>query len=294
MIIYAKEHYLESEAFPFAVLPFLTLPTRALRPHSHDFIELVYVADGNGEHLYKGRSFPISKGDFFVIPPGIEHDYRVIGDSPLDVYNVMFLPSLLIAELKTLASVNSFIDFFYLEPFLRQNVDFSSHLKLSPVEGYAVKQRIERLHQEFTSKSLGYQISIKALLIEMLVYLSRCYESRFIEPVFHSNESKAIQQLCEFLAQNYEQPISLDHVCRMCGMSQTTFTSKFKQETGRTFTEYRNELRIHASLKPLRETEDNIVAISENVGIHDLSHYHKLFKHYMKMTPRQYRMRCRE
>ncbi|WP_426454211.1 AraC family transcriptional regulator [Paenibacillus sp. S-38] len=291
MFKYAKEHFLESEAFPFSVLPFMTLPSRPYKPHYHDFIELVYVADGNGEHLYKGRSFPISKGDIFVIPPGMEHDYRVLGDAPLEVYNVMFLPSLLNDELKNLAAVSPFVDFFYLEPFLRHDVDFNSHLKLSLIEGQEIKQRIERILTEFRSKSLGYQISIKALLIEMLVFLSRCYDNRFIEPAFHSKASLAIRQLCEFLEHNYEQPISLEQVCRMCGMSQTKFTTEFKQAMGKTFTEYRNEIRIHASLKPLRETEDNIITISESVGIHDLSHFYKLFKHHMKMTPRQYRVK---
>ncbi|OMF24109.1 hypothetical protein BK133_23090 [Paenibacillus sp. FSL H8-0548] len=293
MVQYSKEQFLESSTFPFSVLPFLTLPSRPLMPHSHDFIELVFVADGHGEHLYKGHSYPISKGDVFVIPPGAMHDYRVIESAPLEVYNVMFLPSLLISELKALSSVTSFLNFFYLEPFLRQDVDFDSHLKLSLLEGQEVKQRIKRLTTEFNAKALGYQISIKALLIELLVYLSRSYDKRLISPAFHSNESKAIRQLCEFLEQHYAHPINLEKVCHMCGMSQTTFTGKFKQIVGKTFIEYRNEVRIQASLKQLRETDDKIIHIAESVGINDLSHFNKLFKHHLKMTPRQYRITYR-
>jgi AraC-like DNA-binding protein/mannose-6-phosphate isomerase-like protein (cupin superfamily) len=289
MVLYAKEQFLECEQFPFSVMLYPTLPSRPLTPHYHDFIELVYVADGHGEHLYKGSFYPISRGDVFVIPPGAEHDYRVIGDAPLEIYNVMFLPSLLISELEALSSVTPFISFFYLEPFLRLNVDFDSHLKLSLLEGQEVKQRINRILKEFGDKSLGYQISIKALLIELLVFLSRCYDNRLIKPVFHSNESKAIRQVCEFLEQHYAHPLSLEQVCLMCGMSQTTFTVKFKQTVGRTFTDYRNEVRIHASLKQLRESKDKIIHIAQRVGINDLSHFNKLFKHYMKLTPRQYR-----
>jgi AraC family L-rhamnose operon regulatory protein RhaS len=229
----------------------------------------------------------------FVIPPGVEHDYRVTGSAPLEIYNVMFLPALLEAELRTLSSVAPFVNFFYLEPFLRQNVDFDAHLKLSLLEGQEVKQRIDRINIEFQMKALGYRISIKALLIELFVFLSRCYDNRVIEPVFHSNESKAIRQLCEFLEQHYAHPLHLEQVCAMCGMSQTTFTGKFKQIVGKTFVEYRNEVRIRASLRPLRETDDKMIHIAESVGIHDVSHFNKLFKQHMHMTPRQYRVQSR-
>lgn len=293
MSLYTKELFLESAEFPFAVLPYLTLPTRPFRPHEHDFVELVYVAGGHGEHLYREHAYPLSQGDVFVIPPGAEHDYRVTGDVPLEVYNVIFLSSLLVSELEALASVAPFVHFFYLEPFLRQNPDFDSHLKLSLLEGQEVKQRIVRIHAEFEAKALGYRISIKALLIELLVFLSRCYDSRVVKSGFHSNESKAILLLCEFLEQHYAHPIQLEQVCRMCGMSQSTFTAKFKKLVGQTFIEYRNGIRIRASLKRLRETDDKMIAVADSVGIHDLSHFNKLFKQHMRLTPRQYRLKHR-
>lgn len=286
---YGKEGFLESDDFPFAAGLYSTLPTRMALPHYHDFIELVYVRDGHGEHLYQGRSYPLSKGDIFVITPGVEHDYRVMGEEPLEIYNVMFMPALLTPVLDSLSGVTSFLQFFYVEPFRREKLDFDSHLKLSLLEGQEVQKRLERIVAEYREKALGYRISIKALLVELLVFLSRCYDHSVVRPAFHSNESQAIRQLCEFLEKHYTQPIHLEQVCHMCGMSQTTFTGKFKQLTGTTFTEYRNQVRIRASLKPLREGDAKIVDIAHEVGIGDVSHFNKLFKACMKLTPRQYR-----
>jgi YesN/AraC family two-component response regulator len=62
---------------------------------------------------------------------------------------------------------------------------------------------------------------------------------------------------------------------------------------GKTFTEYRNEVRIHSSLKLLRESDDKIIAVAENVGISDLSYYNKLFKKHTGLTPREYRVKYR-
>lgn len=293
MLLYANDRFLESEQFPFAVCPYLTPPSRPEAPHYHDFIEIVYVASGHGEHLYKDRAYPVAKGDIFVIPPGAVHDYRVMGEAPLEVYNIVFLPSFLVKELTMLSSITPFVSFFYMEPFLRQQFDFEAHLKLSLLEGQEVMQRIERLTAEYRKKALGYQIAIKTLLIELLVFLSRCYEERLIEPIFPRNESKAIKSVCEFLEQHYAQQIGLEQIHRMCGMSQTTFTAKFKQITGKTFTAYRNEVRIHASLQQLRETDDKIIHIAENVGINDLSYFNKLFRQHVNLSPGQYRRKYR-
>jgi len=291
VLLYSKNACLESEEFPFKAFLFSTSPQRPRTIHCHDFIELVYVAEGRGEHLYKGSAYPISKGDIFVVPPFVEHDYNVIGNMPLEVYNVLFLPTFLTFELQALSNVTPFFDFFYVEPFFRQTLDFDSHMKLSVLEDQEMKQRLERIVGEFSRKALGYRVSIKAQLIDMLVWLSRRYEERIIAPPQPRSQHAAIKAVCEMIEQHYAQNISLEQISRMSAMSQSTFGDNFKKYVGKTFTEYRNEVRINASLKLLREAELNILAIAENVGIHDLSHFYKLFRQYTGMTPRMYRMK---
>ncbi|TMV52740.1 AraC family transcriptional regulator [Paenibacillus mesophilus] len=291
MLLYSKSACLESEEFPFQAFLFSTSPQRPRTVHCHEFIELVYVSEGHGEHLYKGSAYPISTGDIFVVPPFVEHDYNVIGGMPLKVYNVLFLPSFLTFELQALSNVTPFFDFFYVEPFFRQTLDFDSHMKLSVLEDQEMKQRLDRIVGEFSRKALGYRISIKAQLIDMLVWLSRRYEERIIAPPPRRSQPEAIKAVCEFIEQHYAQDISLEQISRMCTMSQSSFGDKFKKYVGKTFTEYRNEVRINASLKLLRETDLNTLSIAENVGIHDLSHYYKLFRQYTGMTPRIFRMK---
>lgn len=289
MTRYNKEMFLEGPDFLFAAFPISTLPTRPAMPHSHEFVELVYVSEGHGQHVFQGQAYPVSKGDVFVIPPGAEHDYRVTGDKPLEIYNILFMPALLTPMLDSLSQVTPFLHFFYVEPFLRKEQEFHAHLKLSLAEEQAVKERLDRLVEEHRQKPLGFRVAIKALLAELLVFLSRCYGQAEVNPGFRPDDAGIIRQLCAFLDAHYAEPFHLEQVCRMCGMSQTVFTGKFKQLTGRTFTEYRNEVRVRASLKPLRESGAKIVDVAQQVGIGDVSHFNRLFKIHMRMTPREYR-----
>jgi AraC family L-rhamnose operon transcriptional activator RhaR len=64
-----------------------------LQQHTHDFIEISYVAEGSGAHYIDHTSLTVSKGDLFFIPVGVSHVFRpasTIQSKPLVVYNCIF------------------------------------------------------------------------------------------------------------------------------------------------------------------------------------------------------------
>lgn len=289
MIVYTKNDFLESPDFPFYIALYAHPPDWN-NPHMHEFIECVYVAGGTGEHLYKGNTYPISRGDFFVIEPNTMHGYRVLGGSPLRVYNILFLPSLLESELRQLARVTPFINFFYVEPFLREPSGFQYHLKLSANEGVETEFLLDRIAGEYRRKALGYRLLIKSLLMDLFVSLSRCYEKHSTPSSFSSrNEQTVMLRVCDFIRKHYAQPIMMEQIYQMCGMSASTFTTKFKQVVGKTFIEFRNEVRIGVSRELLRNTDDKIIHIAREVGFEDVSQFNKVFKQLTGTTPGQYR-----
>lgn len=281
-MLYPQSLCLESEQFPFRAFLYSTSPHRPRTVHYHDFVELVYVVGGRGEHLYKDAAFPVSEGDLFVVPPFVPHDYNVIGHEPLDVYNIIFAASFLGGELQPLSNET---------PLFGLTPGFETHLKLTAPEGRELRQRLVRIVGEFDAKALGYRISIKALFIEMLVWLSRKYEERLIVAPSGTGPSKPIAAACALIERHYAEEMTLEDLCRRCGMSQPSFVEMFKQGMGKTFIEYRNEVRVRAAPQPLRETDEKIVAIAESVGIRDLSHFYKLFKKHIGQTPRDYRLK---
>jgi mannose-6-phosphate isomerase-like protein (cupin superfamily) len=206
---FTGERFLESREFPFYIMPY-SIPPDWNNPHTHEFIECDYVAEGTGEHVYNGRAYPIARGDLFVIEPNVEHGYRVHGSSPLEVYNVLFLPSLLETELRHLAQVTPFVNFFYVEP-LREPSDFKYHLKLNFNEGLETKLVLDRILKEFTKKRLSYRLSIKALLMELFIFLSRAFEGRISQPMSTAwNETTILERVCAFVRHQYAQPIMMD------------------------------------------------------------------------------------
>ncbi|WP_147433410.1 AraC family transcriptional regulator [Paenibacillus ginsengarvi] len=293
MIYYTKEQFLESPDFPFHIEPY-EFHSNAIAPHKHEFIECVFVAEGEGEHIYRGETYPIARGDFFVIEPQAEHGYRVTGSVPMVVYNILFLPELLETELRQLSQVTPFIRFFYLEPMLRVSSEFQYHLKLTVNEGLETKFLLDRIVGEYGKKELGYRLCVKAMLMELFISLSRWYEKRVSEPLSAVRDEKSVMAwVCEFMKLHYAQPIMMEQIYQMCGMSAAAFTAKFKQYAGKTFMEYRNEVRIGMACELLRGSGDKIIHIAQEVGFNDLSHFNKAFKQLTGKTPGQFRSAAR-
>jgi AraC family L-rhamnose operon regulatory protein RhaS len=289
MTLFSNDEFLESKDFPFFVGPYRIHEDAPVLPHAHEFVELAYIAEGAGNHTYNGENSSVSAGDVFIIEPGVVHSYNVDKQFSLLVYNILFVPSLLRTEIEALSAVDSFMDFFYVEPFLRSTARFQPHLKLQLDDQMEIRSLLDRIHLEFRAKQSGYRILTKTRLIELFVFLSRCY-ARLQAPVkSFRTDDYMLHHLCEFIHRHYAEPLNLHQVSRMCGLSPSAFSVKFKQHTGKTFIEYRNELRIQAAMERLRETDDKISQISQDVGYDDLSFFNKLFKQTVGVSPGDFR-----
>ena len=81
------------EAFPFFIQR-ATVEAGAFEMHGHHFSELVVVLSGSGRHVTEAESYPICRGDVFVLNGRTSHAFE--DSSRLKLCNVMFDPDQLI------------------------------------------------------------------------------------------------------------------------------------------------------------------------------------------------------
>lgn len=289
---YPSTHFWQGKEFPFFIMSYRIQPGEEVPLHTHEFMELVFIAKGKGYHEYKGKTSEILEGDVFVIEPELAHGYRVEDfEEPLIVYNLLFHPALLSQELKAMTQFESFVDFFFLLPFLRRSTDIDYYMRLISLEKLEVEMLIKRISEEFEGRGLGYQIRVKAQFIDLLVLLSRLYDRRehFQMDTAAADDRQVIENIRRFIETHCAQEFSLHHISRFCGMSQSSFISKFKKYTGKTFVEFRNEKRIELAKKLLSSSSLSITDISMEVGYSSFSHFDKAFKKLTGSSPKDYR-----
>ncbi len=101
--------------------------------------------------------------------------------------------------------------------------------------------------------------------------------------------SKQIVRAIDYIISHIHSRIFLDDAAEYLKISPAYLSRLFKQETGTTFSEYVNKLKIEEASSLLLFTEYSDLEISNILGFSSQSHFIKIFKKQIGITPKQYK-----
>lgn len=291
---YETMQFMAEGDIQFHMFPF-SAAGRTVAPHCHEFVEFVYIYSGTGIHEYQGTKYKVSAGDVFVIEPEAVHAYYVESGQKLELFNVLFQPSFFAKELGLLSAESSFVHFYFLEPYIRASSPYPTHLHLQPHQRVTLQLMLDQMFAEYKEKQMGYRIVLKTKLMEIFIYLSRCYLQREQAPIAREpSEQNLMDRIKRFVEIYYNESTDLQQLCQMCGMSKSVFRLKFKAHTGLSLLDYRTGLRIGVAKQLLQQTDLPVSEIALEVGYNDISFFNRMFRERCRMSPRQFRQTGRK
>lgn len=85
----------EAGSTPVRIGVQISPPGYSTGTHSHPYMEIVTVIEGEGEAWMDGESgtVAIGPGTTLAMPPNVRHGFRVTGDRPMKTYGVHVSPS---------------------------------------------------------------------------------------------------------------------------------------------------------------------------------------------------------
>ncbi len=119
-------------------------------------------------------------------------------------------------------------------------------------------------------------------------------EQRYLEGAVDRHADELIAQIQFWLRTNLSSDISLAELAEQFGLSQRSFTRRFKMATAIRATEYWQQLRIETAKDLLSSSNLSIQEIAYHVGYHDQGHLTRLFKQNLALTPKDYRAMVRK
>nr|MCR5352405.1 AraC family transcriptional regulator [Bacteroidales bacterium] len=102
-------------------------------------------------------------------------------------------------------------------------------------------------------------------------------------------ESRRVLKVKEYINAHYAEPLTLEMMAELVGMSPSSFSRFFKQRTGRTFIAYLIDIRLGQAARELVDTAQNISEICYACGFNNLSNFNRIFKAKRGMSPREFR-----
>ena len=141
-----------------------------------------------------------------------------------------------------------------------------------------------RLQREISRSDSASSLAIDGIIDEMLVEGVR---GRSLGE--ERRDARWLAKATEFLRDNFSATLTLDEIAQVAGVHSAHLSRVFRQKMGCTVGEYVRRLRFEFASQQLLSTERPLCEVAQDAGFSDQSHFHRLFRTRMGVTPHNYR-----
>ena len=209
-----------------------------------------YLIQGHGEFLYEGKTYHANAGDAVYISRGTKYYSVWEGNPEIHFYS---------------------INYSFSSPDNSDNYPFQI---VKGVDG-EILDRVMKSYNHSHLESLG------------LFYL---FLNDFHKKLLPGKNYKGTETLIPalvYIGEHYTEKIPINLLAKICNLSESRFYTKFKNATGCTPIEYKNNLTIQKALDLLTNTEKSIEEISSELGFTTSSYFRKVFKSITGKIPKE-------
>ncbi|WP_135547938.1 helix-turn-helix transcriptional regulator [Paenibacillus cymbidii] len=258
------------------------LGTRSCPPHSHTWYESNFVCEGAMRTGFFGGPLEEAKaGDFFVIPPGMEHEHRY---DPVHPHSGIYLRWMVrpVRESGERAAPGGFSAFATLNslkdwpPGCLRDEHGLGRLVLGLFAGAAAGHSPLRLQLAFADFLLA------------LAAVRQPPEQR--APAAGSHSDAALLRKIElYLNDRPGLKCNVHELAASLHMSYGHLARKYKQLTGGTIVDRLTSIRLERSRELLERTDKPIREVAQVAGFASEFYFSRIFKRLTGVSPRDYR-----
>ncbi|WP_418040720.1 helix-turn-helix domain-containing protein [Paenibacillus xylanilyticus] len=254
--------------------------------HQHvDFSELVIVLNGNATHVVHTEEYFIKKGNAFVINGSTPHAYRDPHD--FKICNIMFRPEMLASIGPDLKKSNGYQALFVLEPYYRNIQSYPGKLALPIPSLEYVESLIAVMIEEYHGQLQGYQTMLLSRFTELVVYLSRHYDTQ--EKGMEGNHLMHLANAISYMEDHYLEPLTLEGIASKSNISVRHLNRIFRSYYQMTPIAYMLTLRLERACSLLKHSSLTITQISYECGFNDSNYFTRQFRKAYGVSPKVYR-----
>ncbi len=249
---------------------------RDKNPHTHEFIEIIYILSGKGVEIVDGVEYQVERGDMLFINFGEEHAFK---NSDMEFVQVLLRPEFMSERL---VSSENIFDIFSLPQFSSISADHSKCIvSFSGEEKTAVSSAILTMLHEYEQKRDGYRAILYGYMQVIFTML--------IRKLGQNCDAKCAQTVEKYIAEHLFERITLTDIAQNCFYNPSYFSRKFKHIFGKNLVHYLRERRLVEAARLLCTEDTPTDEIATRCAFSSKSAFYKLFKETYGVTPREYR-----
>lgn len=246
--------------------------------HYHPEYELTLILKGSGRRLVGDSHENFKAGDLVLIGPNLPHTW--VSD---------------VSQKENVAAVVVQFSVHFIERF-SELTEFSAINKLlsRAAQGVSLKGKksTEIVHNlKLLTEKTGVEkiTDLLHILNELSKLKSASLVSSFYQPLKGKKNENRINKVCQYVQKHSSEKLSIHKAAALVHLSPGAFCKFFKRISGKTFSDYVNEIRIANICNQLMATDKQVAEIAYYNGFETLTYFNRVFLKKTGVCPREYR-----
>lgn len=237
--------------------------------HWHSHVEILYIKKGTMEVQCANENRTLVTGDIFIINSGEIHQTRIGKETETLMLQI---PYFLISR--------SLPD--------EDPIHFASPPAESEISRTLAPLLLKLLHV-YQTRERGYMFLFRSILQQLLYHLvADCSLQTALSATARRHRTK-MQKLLTHIEENYTTPLTVREGAKLMNFNADYFCRFFKKQTGSTFLEYVNLIRLTHIHHDLMNSNETLTEILNRHGFTNYKVFSRMFKEHYHSTPSRLR-----
>lgn len=254
--------------------------------HSHSFLEVVCVVEGNAVNYIQDQELHMCKGDICIIAPETVHAISAFSDGCI-IINIVLRISTFENVFFGVLSDNDVLSVFFTHTLYHSKTH--PYLLFRTGGDPDVFDFIFYAYREFLRNHQYKERFLNNIVEALFIMLLRNHGSNVIVPEADSQgHDENVVFLLKYMQENYTT-ITLKDLADFFNYSERQIQRIIKSCTGMSFSQNIQKLKMRQATRLLMNPDKPVSAIAEELGYADAGNFRRIFKKYYGMTPAEYR-----
>ncbi len=253
-------------------------------PHSHNYVEMIYMCKGCTHHLINGEDVYLQEGEILLLSQKAVQEIYPAGKEDIAV-NFIILPEFFGDCLKIIASERNMLRDFVISCLRGENSSCGYfHFKVTDI--LPIQNLIENLiftvwNRQPNKRSMN-QVTMGLLFLLLMNQMDK------METGTESEPQRFVMQILAYVEEHYRDG-ELSELAERMHYDLYWLSKEIRKRTGKTYTELVQDKRLRQAAYLLKNTGMPVTDIAIEVGYSNISYFHRIFQKRYHMTPKKYR-----
>ena len=254
-----------------------TYTRKQLPAHTHrQMLEICYCSKGEQIYEVDGQVYRIKGGDLFVTFPGERHG---TGKYPEEKGELYWIIIRIHQKKKPVSFLGS--EGRLAEEWQNRLLQLPRHYKGNP----SLKNTLEKIFSLFTTQKDPFTlIRIQHLIAGYLLQVIACSQKQVV-----GKRSDKLEAIDTFIRKNVDEPVILQELADIAGLSLSRFKSWFKEETGTTPLDYVLRYKLKVAQQLLEKGDLSVTDIAFRTGFPNPQYFATVFRKFTGLRPSDYK-----